>query len=397
MPVWRDCKLGDLLEIKHGYAFLGKHFVNAGSHIVLTPGSFYDEGGFKDKAEKEKWYNGPIPTDYVLDSGDIIVAMTEQAEGLLGSSAIIPRSGVYLHNQRLGLVQLRDESKTDKRFVYYLFNTKSVRQQIRASASGVKIRHTAPTRIAEVKVSVPPLPAQRRISTILSAYDDLIENNARRIKILGEMAQTIYREWFVNFRFPDHEKVRMVESELGQIPQGWSVRRLGEVLSLEYGKALKAGQRSGGVIPVFGSSGVVGYHSERLARGPGIVVGRKGNVGSVFFCDCDFWVIDTAYYVSTSLPLYFVYFNLLTQNFLNNDVAVPGLNRNQAHSLPAIIPDANTLQTFESHVEYMFKLKTSLEKINSNLRTTRDLLLPKLVSGEITVEQIKSEVAAQTV
>jgi type I restriction enzyme, S subunit len=232
MPAWRDCKLGDLLEIKHGYAFLGKHFVNAGSHIVLTPGSFYDEGGFKDKAEKEKWYNGPIPTEYVLDAGDIIVAMTEQAEGLLGSSAIIPRSGVYLHNQRLGLVRLRDESKTDKRFVYYLFNTKSVRQQIRASASGVKIRHTAPTRIAEVRVGVPPFPAQRRIASILSSYDDLIENNTRRIKILEEMAQMIYREWFVDFRFPGHENVKTVESELGPIPVGWDFERIGHVCEI---------------------------------------------------------------------------------------------------------------------------------------------------------------------
>lgn len=144
---WRNCKLGDLLEIKHGYAFQGEYFANAGSHIVLTPGNFNEEGGFKDKGDKEKWYNGPIPSDYVLNEGDLIVAMTEQAEGLLGSSAIIPRSGRYLHNQRLGLVQVRDQSEADEGFLYYLFNSKPVRQQIRGSASGTKIRHTAPSRI----------------------------------------------------------------------------------------------------------------------------------------------------------------------------------------------------------------------------------------------------------
>jgi type I restriction enzyme S subunit len=88
--------------------------------------------------------------------------MTEQAEGLLGSSALIPRSGVYLHNQRLGLVQILDRKQADQHFIYYLFNSKPVRQQIRGSASGTKIRHTAPSRIADVKVSVPPLPVQRR-------------------------------------------------------------------------------------------------------------------------------------------------------------------------------------------------------------------------------------------
>ena len=105
MVKWRDCKLGDLLEVKHGFAFLGEHFGSSGTHVVLTPGNFLEEGGFKERADKAKWYSGPIPEDYVLNEGDLIIAMTEQAEGLLCSSAIIPRSGVYLHNQRLGLVQ----------------------------------------------------------------------------------------------------------------------------------------------------------------------------------------------------------------------------------------------------------------------------------------------------
>ena len=118
---WRDCKIGDLLEIKHGFAFLGEHFADSGTHIVLTPGNFFDKGGFKGKGDKEKWYRGPIPSEYILHKGDLLVAMTEQAEGLLGSSAIVPRDGLYLHNQRLGLVQLRDSEQTVERFIYYLF------------------------------------------------------------------------------------------------------------------------------------------------------------------------------------------------------------------------------------------------------------------------------------
>src|ERR1039458_9446645 len=226
MGGWRQCKLGDLLEIKHGFAFLGEHFTRAGTHIVLTPGNFYDEGGFKQKGDKDKWYNGPIPADYVLNEGDLLVAMTEQAEGLLGSSAIIPRSGVYLHNQRLGLVQIGDRLQADQHFIYYLFNTKSVRQQIRGSASGTKIRHTAPSRIADVKVRVPPLRVQRRIAGILSAYDELMENSQRRIRLLEAMARALYREWFVHFRFPGPEKLPRVASPLGHIPRGWEVKPL---------------------------------------------------------------------------------------------------------------------------------------------------------------------------
>jgi type I restriction enzyme S subunit len=105
---------------------------------------------------------GDIPEDYILAEGDLIVAMTEQGPGLLGSSALIPENGKYLHNQRLGLVQLRDESLFDKRFLYLLFNTRQVRAQICGSATGTKVRHTAPERIYKVKVSIPSSVAEQK-------------------------------------------------------------------------------------------------------------------------------------------------------------------------------------------------------------------------------------------
>ena len=227
--------LANLITVKHGYAFKGEYFKNSGEQIVLTPGNFHEEGGFRLRPGKEKFYAGPIPTDYVLNQGDLIVAMTEQGEGLLGSTAIIPESGKYLHNQRLGLIRPKEGVDLDLCFIYYLFNTEAVRQQIRATASGAKVRHTSPSRIGEVKVAIPPLETQRRIASILSAYDDLIENNTRRIAILEEMARRIYEEWFVHFRFPGHEQVKMVESELGLIPGGWKIQPLGELLEHHIG------------------------------------------------------------------------------------------------------------------------------------------------------------------
>jgi type I restriction enzyme, S subunit len=149
--------------------------------------------------------------------------MTEQAEGLLGSSAWIPESNRYLHNQRLGLVVDLDESRLDKRYLYYLFNTAEVRHQIAASASGTKVRHTAPERIGRVEVNLPPIPSQRKIAKCLIAYDDLIENNLRRIALLEESARLLYREWFVRLRFPGHEHTRIVDS----VPEGWEKLKLG--------------------------------------------------------------------------------------------------------------------------------------------------------------------------
>ncbi len=215
---WRSCNLGQLFRIKHGYAFRGQYFAESGPFVVLTPGNFHEEGGFKHK-KSEKYYTGDFPRDFLLNRGDLLVVMTEQKKGLLGSSALVPKSDLYLHNQRLGLVVDLDDGLLDREFLYYLFNFHGVRDQIQATANGAKVRHTSPSRIYEVEVQLPRKRAQRKIASILSAYDDLIENNLRRIKILEEMAQALYREWFAKFHFPGHGKVQMVDSSLGDIPE----------------------------------------------------------------------------------------------------------------------------------------------------------------------------------
>ncbi len=226
------------------------------------------------------------------------------------------------------------------------------------------------------------VPAQRRIAGILSAYDELIENSQRRIKILESMARALYREWFVHFRFPGHESTPRIPSPLGDIPQGWEVKKLGEVAELNYGRALKKEDRRGGDYPVFGSSGLVGTHDTALVKGPGIIVGRKGNVGSVFWCNEDFFVIDTAYFVTSSLPLRFLFYVLPTLNFINSDAAVPGLSRNQAYTLEILVPPTALLEKFCELADKFERQAATLQRQIQNLRHTRDLLLPRLVSGK---------------
>ena len=123
---WTKIKLRNILTIKHGFPFKGEFFSNMGKYILLTPGNFYEEGGFKRDIAKDKYYIGDFPSSYIHKKGDLIVAMTEQAEGLLGSCAIVPEDNLYLHNQRLGLVKV-NEKKADKIFIYYLFQLKYIR------------------------------------------------------------------------------------------------------------------------------------------------------------------------------------------------------------------------------------------------------------------------------
>ena len=220
MTEWRQTQLGEALDVRHGFAFKGEHFCESGELIVMTPGNFQDEGGFKAKSGKEKYYDGPIPSGYLLSSGDVVVAMTEQTLGLLGSTATIPASGRYLHNQRLGLLRVTDPDKLDLRFCYHLLNAPAVRHQIQATATGSKVRHTAPERIRAVHVALPNLRIQQTVAGILDAVDGLIENSRRRVDLLEQMAQAIYREWFVRFRFPGRDADRLVDSPLGPVAEG---------------------------------------------------------------------------------------------------------------------------------------------------------------------------------
>ena len=174
----KECKLGECLKVKHGWAFKGEFFANEGTQSLLTPGNFYEKGGFKTNCGKERYYTGEYPEEYVCHKGDLIVAMTEQAAGLLGSTAIVPENDKYLHNQRVGLITC-DERKLKRLYAYYLFMTKSVRNQLERSSSGTKVKHTSPERIYDVIVSIPDIVEQDKISAILRDIDSKILNNER--------------------------------------------------------------------------------------------------------------------------------------------------------------------------------------------------------------------------
>ena len=237
MPEWEPVCLGEVLSISHGFAFKGEFFCEQGDLIVLTPGNFREEGGFKPKSGKEKYYKGPVPDGFLLEKSQVVVAMTEQSKGLLGSSATIPAYNKYLHNQRIGLVRITDTCRLDLRFAYHLMNAPYVRQQIQATATGSKVRHTAPKRIESVVAPLPSIRYQRQIGRTLDNLEDLVENNRRRIKVLEKMARLLYREWFVHFRFPGYEEVKFIDSALGPIPEGWEVSRLAEACSLVMGQS----------------------------------------------------------------------------------------------------------------------------------------------------------------
>ncbi len=239
MSEWKRYKLGDLLRVKHGWAFKGEFFSETGIQSILTPGNFYESGGFKANTSKDRFYIGEYPKEYLCSKGDLIVAMTEQAAGLLGSTAIVPEDNRYLHNQRIGLIFCNECLNKD--FAYYLFMTQTVRQQISRSASGTKVKHTSPEKIYEVQVYIPKIQTQRNIAKILTTLDQKIQINNQINQELEAMAKTLYDYWFVQFDFPD-QNGKPYKSSGGkmvynpelkrEIPEGWRVTKLNEVVDL---------------------------------------------------------------------------------------------------------------------------------------------------------------------
>jgi type I restriction enzyme S subunit len=282
-------------------------------------------------------------------------------------------------NQHVAIIRPRSED-LDSRFVgYYLISPFMQDTMLSLAGSGGTRKALTKEMIERFQMPRPPRPIQTRIADVLSVYDDLIENNRRRMALLEEAARRLYREWFVRLRFPGHEHTRITNG----VPDGWKRVPLGEYATLHYGKALKADDRVEGAYPVYGSSGIVGKHDKAMTAAPGIVVGRKGNVGSVFWCSKDYWPIDTVFFVDRETSSLWLYYSLKTMHFISTDVAVPGLNRDFAYSRPLLVPEPRITREFLNAADPMHQQIARLVEMNEQLRAARDLLLPRLMSGEI--------------
>ena len=327
-------------------------------------------------------------------------------KGTLGQTGLVPEGGKH---DRYLLSSNQMKLTVDRRvayplFVYYVVSSPDSTRKIIRDSEATGVPKTNVTYLREFPITLPPLNEQRVIAHILGTLDDKIELNRRMNETLEAMARALFKSWFVDFdpvrakaegRDPGLPKpladifpARLVDSELGEIPEGWGVKKLGELLDLAYGKALKAEDRRDGNIPVYGSNGQVGWHDERLVQGPGIVVGRKGNPGIATWVPTDFFPIDTTFYVvpkSNCRSLEFLFHVLRTHNLasLGADSAVPGLNRNLAYLSSQVLPAAPLLVTFERIVSAPSRRLSLANDESRSIAAMRDALLPKLISGEV--------------
>lgn len=394
----REIELGEALHIKHGYAFKGQFFSDVGTHIVLTPGNLNEGGGFRLRPGKDRYYTGDIPEDFILGKGDLVVAMTEQGPGLLGSSAMIPEGGKYLHNQRLGLIDQIDESLLRKEYLYYLFNTRSVRGQIIGSASGTKVRHTSPNRIYRVKTQVPDGSAQGQIASILSAYDDLIENNLRRIELLEQSARLLYKEWFDRLRFPGHEHARIKDG----VPETWGLQTIGDLANLTMGQSPPSEfyNDDGRGLPFhqgvtnFGERFVL--HEKyctvrnRIAESGDILCSVRAPVGRLNLTIDKIVIGRGLASLRSKIELQSFLFYQLKNHFFKEDIIGAGaifasVTKKDLLNQRMLTPSSSLIQMFENFTIPVDEKIRNLFEQNQKLKQARDLLLPKLMNGEIAV------------
>ena len=392
--------LGDLVTLTRGTTYKSALLGQPGP-VLLGLASIKRNGGFRD--DNLKTYGGECPAKLTLRPGDIFVSLKDvtQAAELLGSIARVPPHipAGRVTQDTVKLTFTRDDIPS--RYVYWLLRTPVYREYCRAHAIGT-------TNLAlprEDFLAFPiPRPKEREMTLVdvLDALDDKIELNRRMNATLEAMARALFQSWFVDFD-PVRAKLdgrppaalfpaSFDETELGHIPHGWEVKTLGEVIELAYGKPLKAEDRKNGPVCVYGANGPVGWHDEKLVSGPGIVVGRKGNPGVVTWAHGDFYPIDTTFYVEPKgacRSLYFFYYALSLHNLANlsADSAVPGLNRNHAYMSKQVIPSQPVLTAFDSQIAPIFASIHANEEQSRTLATLRDTLLPKLLSGELSVGQ----------
>jgi len=261
------------------------------------------------------------------------------------------------------------------RYLYYLLRGGDVRHQLLARGTGTTVSGIRQSELVKIELHLPSIDEQRETAATLGALDGKIESNRRVHALMWEL----------------------IGAEYAQLATDGHLVTLGDLLALEYGRALPAGARVHGDVPVYGSNGVTGWHASALLDGPAIIVGRKGSIGEVHWSHVDCYPIDTTYFVRPvkAYPLLAAFFALRTAGLreMNSDSAVPGLNRQAALNVEVVAPALPRAVAWARDREVFTEELRHLERETESLTALRDALLPQLLSGRIRVPEAAEAVA----
>jgi len=372
MSEWRKCKLGEFAYIQTGPFGSQLHaadYVDVGIPSIMPTniGSRLEISTTNIACITES--DAKRLDRYVVAENDIVYSRRGDVEKC---AFVTKKESGWLCGT--GCLRVRFISpEIDPRFCAYYLSTEEIRGWVSGNAVGTTMPNLNSSILKRLPLNLPSLEEQKGIASILSRLDEKIDLLHRQNKTLETMAETLFRQWFVEDAQDD-----------------WEEGTLGDIVEFNYGKTLRDQERSGFGFPVVGSSGIVGFHKDYLVEAPGIVTGRKGTLGVINYMFDNFYPIDTTFYITSKIKssdLFYEYFLLKKCELgeMNSDSAVPGLNRNAAHGIPIIIPPYEQIDNFNDFCKSIFKkLQANASQISS-LGRLRDTLLPKLMSGEVEV------------
>lgn len=410
-------KLGELMEVTRGMSLGGEFYSTKGELMRLTLGNFdYKNNCFKDdKSKNNLFFTGAVKPEFILKKDDIITPLTEQAIGLLGSTAKIPCSGKYIQSQDVALIKCNE--KLNPNFAFYLISSKLVRNQLSAAAQQTKIRHTSPDKIKNCIVWIPEYSAQEKIGNFLSSIDEKIALNNRINAKLEQMAKRFYDYWFVQFDFPNSDGKpykssggKMVyNAELKiEIPAGWEVGNLYEIADYINGLACqnfrpKVYEESLPVIKIREMNEGVTKDSEQVSIN--IPEKYKINNGDILFS----WsaTLEVMVWNGGKGGLNQHIFKVMPKNYFSHEYVYQQLDRyvvnfqKQAEARKTtmghitsehinqsrvVLPPEETVQVFTQKVKTLSKMQSNLKAENLKLASLRDRLLPLLMNGQVEVK-----------
>jgi len=409
---WTVLPFGAAIDFQEGPGILAKDFRPHGVPLIRLSGlargaSVLDGCNYLDaEMVKRRW------SHFALQAGDILLSTSAS----LGRIATVTpnASGAIAYT---GVIRMRPrDPELLTSFIPYLLESEEFRSQAEAMGAGSVIRHFGPTHLKQMTVTIPPRQVQVAIVDTLSAYDELIENSQRRITILESMARALYREWFVHFRFPGHENHRRVASPLGEIPEGWIATSFREAARFENGDRgrnypsagdfvgdgvafVNAGHLVDGHIDVAEVNQISESKFEQLRSGkirPGdLLYCLRGSPGrTARATGLSRGAIASSLVLirpTTQTTPEFLYCTLSGDvgtrmvSELNNGAAQPNISVGSVQRYPLVLPPGDILKQFTQVVEPQWRLADALRDQISTLRRTRDLLLPRLMSGQIDV------------
>ena len=288
------------------------------------------------------------------------------------------------------LMVIRHKENIIPQFLYYIITSQAIIEELQMlaeSRSGTFPQITF-TELANLPIKLPPLSEQAKIVRFLKSLDDKIEVNRRINDNLEQQAQALFKSWFVDFEpFKNGE---FVESELGMIPKGWRVGTLDDLLEIKYGKDHK--KLSDGKIPVYGSGGLMRRVDKSLYKGESVLIPRKGTLNNVMYVNEEFWTVDTMFYTIPKVEhiALFCYLFLLGKDLasMNAGSAVPSMTTEILNSMPVVIPQNSIVNEFDNVISSYFRKIENNDNESRRLSELRDTLLPKLMSGELKVNEI---------